>query len=173
MPEEAAFLAAIRAEPEDEAPRLIYADWLDERGDPRAEYLRVEYAVRVKGAKAQQRLQELRSELDAEWLRAVHDGKLGHDWAIVLHAYSPAHQSKVIESVCQEAGLSEAQAEVVVQGGSREIKRGLRLWAAHRLREGFGEWAYVTVEYRPRIQRRDRVSRLVSFVFGPTQEVSE
>src|SRR5262245_5497001 len=31
-----AFLQAIRANPEDEAPWLIYADWLEERGDPRA-----------------------------------------------------------------------------------------------------------------------------------------
>jgi uncharacterized protein (TIGR02996 family) len=31
-----AFLQAIRANPEDEASWLIYADWLEERGDPRA-----------------------------------------------------------------------------------------------------------------------------------------
>jgi uncharacterized protein (TIGR02996 family) len=30
------FLAAIRADPADEAPWLIYADWLEERGDPQA-----------------------------------------------------------------------------------------------------------------------------------------
>jgi uncharacterized protein (TIGR02996 family) len=41
-----AFLNAIIASPEDDAPRLIYADWLDERGDPadaaRAEFIRVQ-----------------------------------------------------------------------------------------------------------------------------------
>jgi uncharacterized protein (TIGR02996 family) len=31
-----AFLQAIRANPEDDAPWLIYSDWLEERGDPRA-----------------------------------------------------------------------------------------------------------------------------------------
>jgi uncharacterized protein (TIGR02996 family) len=31
-----AFLRAIRANPADDAPWLIYADWLEERGDPRA-----------------------------------------------------------------------------------------------------------------------------------------
>jgi uncharacterized protein (TIGR02996 family) len=36
MPEDEAFLAAMRADPADEAPWLIYADWLDERGDRRA-----------------------------------------------------------------------------------------------------------------------------------------
>jgi uncharacterized protein (TIGR02996 family) len=29
------FLRAILANPEDDAPWLIYADWLEERGDPR------------------------------------------------------------------------------------------------------------------------------------------
>jgi uncharacterized protein (TIGR02996 family) len=40
--DEAAFLRAIANAPEDDAPRLIYADWLEERGDPRAEYVRLE-----------------------------------------------------------------------------------------------------------------------------------
>lgn len=35
------FLAAIIARPDD-LPRLVYADWLEERGDPRAEFIRVQ-----------------------------------------------------------------------------------------------------------------------------------
>jgi uncharacterized protein (TIGR02996 family) len=42
MTRDAAFLEAIRAAPDDDAPRLIYADWLDERGDPRGEFIRVQ-----------------------------------------------------------------------------------------------------------------------------------
>ncbi len=39
----ASFLADIRARPEDDAPRLIFADWLDEHGEPeRAEFIRVQ-----------------------------------------------------------------------------------------------------------------------------------
>ncbi len=38
--EEANFLKAIAAEPDNEAPRLIFADWLEERGDPRAHWVR-------------------------------------------------------------------------------------------------------------------------------------
>ena len=30
------------ADPDDEAPRLVYADWLEERGDPRGEFIRVQ-----------------------------------------------------------------------------------------------------------------------------------
>lgn len=39
--DEDALLAAIAAAPDDDAPRLVYADWLQERGaDAKAEYLR-------------------------------------------------------------------------------------------------------------------------------------
>jgi uncharacterized protein (TIGR02996 family) len=38
--EEQAFLAAILADPDDDAPRLVFADWLEERGDPRGEFIR-------------------------------------------------------------------------------------------------------------------------------------
>jgi uncharacterized protein (TIGR02996 family) len=33
-------IQAVLAAPDDAAPRLVYADWLEERGDPRGEYLR-------------------------------------------------------------------------------------------------------------------------------------
>src|SRR5438045_2432766 len=42
--DDANFLQAILAAPEDDALRLVYADWLDDRGDPRGEYLRCQCA---------------------------------------------------------------------------------------------------------------------------------
>ncbi len=40
------FYAAIRAAPDDDLPRLVFADWLDENGQPeRAEYLRLTCAI--------------------------------------------------------------------------------------------------------------------------------
>jgi uncharacterized protein (TIGR02996 family) len=42
MPDHAAFLAAVCAHPEDDGPRLVYADWLDEQGDPRGEFIRAQ-----------------------------------------------------------------------------------------------------------------------------------
>jgi carbon storage regulator CsrA len=41
-PEELAFLQAVLNEPDDEAIRLIFADWLEERGDPRGEFIRIQ-----------------------------------------------------------------------------------------------------------------------------------
>jgi uncharacterized protein (TIGR02996 family) len=46
VPDDPAFIRAIAASPDDDAPRLIYADYLDETGDPakaaRAEFIRVQ-----------------------------------------------------------------------------------------------------------------------------------
>ncbi len=43
MTDRDALLRAICENPDDDAPRLIYADWLDEHGDPRqAEFIRVQ-----------------------------------------------------------------------------------------------------------------------------------
>jgi uncharacterized protein (TIGR02996 family) len=38
----AGFLRAVCDDPDDDTPRLIYADWLEERGDPRGEFIRVQ-----------------------------------------------------------------------------------------------------------------------------------
>src|SRR5437763_14201269 len=46
MTDRAAFLAAIAAAPADDLPRLVFADWLDEHGDPdRAEFIRLQCAA--------------------------------------------------------------------------------------------------------------------------------
>jgi uncharacterized protein (TIGR02996 family) len=45
MSRDDAFLQAIREDPDDDVPRLIYADWLEEQGDPRGEFIRVDCAL--------------------------------------------------------------------------------------------------------------------------------
>lgn len=46
MTDDAAFLAAICARPDDDLPRLVYADWLDEHGrGERGEFIRVQCAI--------------------------------------------------------------------------------------------------------------------------------
>jgi uncharacterized protein (TIGR02996 family) len=46
MDEEKSFLAAIKANPRDVSLHLVYADWLEERGDPRATDIRAKYQYR-------------------------------------------------------------------------------------------------------------------------------
>jgi uncharacterized protein (TIGR02996 family) len=64
---EAKFIEAIRNDPQDDEVRRVYADWLDERGDPRGEYLRLEIQV----YRGPQRLAELAGTFDPLWLRTV------------------------------------------------------------------------------------------------------
>lgn len=46
MPRDDVFLQAILAHPADDAPRLIYADWLEEHGDSdRALFIRLQIAL--------------------------------------------------------------------------------------------------------------------------------
>src|SRR5215468_727986 len=42
MTDESAFLRAILAKPGDAVTRLVYVGWLEERGDPRAQFLRLD-----------------------------------------------------------------------------------------------------------------------------------
>ncbi len=41
-PEVLAFLQAIKETPDDDTPRLVLADWLEERDDPRGRFLRLQ-----------------------------------------------------------------------------------------------------------------------------------
>ena len=42
MSDEQRLLAAIVEAPDDDAPRLVYADWLQSRGDPRGEFIQLQ-----------------------------------------------------------------------------------------------------------------------------------
>jgi uncharacterized protein (TIGR02996 family) len=80
----AAFLDAIRAEPDEMAHRLVFADWLDEHGDEaRAEYIRLQ--VRRDGLPPADPLVR-ESQRREDELLAVH----GEDWARVLPQASAA-----------------------------------------------------------------------------------
>ncbi|VTT96402.1 Uncharacterized protein OS=Cystobacter violaceus Cb vi76 GN=Q664_31220 PE=4 SV=1 [Gemmataceae bacterium] len=67
MSDEAAFLKAIRENPRDDTVRLAYADWLDERDDPRAEYIRLRHQL----AQLHSRFDALADQAESEWLTAV------------------------------------------------------------------------------------------------------
>jgi uncharacterized protein (TIGR02996 family) len=83
--ESRAFLDAIREAPDDDAPRLVYADWLDDHGEPaRAEFIRVQCerarlpAYGERGAELWSRENELLEANGAAWLGPLAE-KLHHD----------------------------------------------------------------------------------------------
>src|SRR5262245_1109610 len=80
MPDEVHFLLAVDAHPDDRATRLVYADWLDEQGDPRAELIRVEEEMRAAPASSDRywelkpRRNALRQGCNAAWLERLRYG---------------------------------------------------------------------------------------------------
>ena len=71
--EEEAFLRAIAANPADDGTRLVYADWLEERGDPRAEYIRLRLRLREPRGRKRvwARRCDLEAAIDGAWRRQV------------------------------------------------------------------------------------------------------
>jgi uncharacterized protein (TIGR02996 family) len=64
---EDALLAAVLAAPLEDAPRLVYADWLEEQGDPRGEFLRI--IVRLETLAGREAPPEMSAKL--KWVREV------------------------------------------------------------------------------------------------------
>lgn len=94
MSTDAAFLAAIAANPQDHLPKLVYADWLEEQGDARAELVRVQHALVNStlsdlegegwwGLRA--RYAALVATFDASWVNAASQG-LRLEWIERLRA---------------------------------------------------------------------------------------
>jgi uncharacterized protein (TIGR02996 family) len=76
------FLRVLRANPQDDTTRLVYADWLEEQGDPialqMAEFLRLSVQqpagvlrTRTGRKRLRKRLQHLAAQLDTDWLAVV------------------------------------------------------------------------------------------------------
>ena len=83
MPDEQGFLAAIREAPDDDTPRLIYADWLDDHGDAdRAEFIRVQCEAERLGEfdprrpELEERANELLAAHEKNWLGPLPEGAL-------------------------------------------------------------------------------------------------
>jgi uncharacterized protein (TIGR02996 family) len=103
------FLQSIAQTPEDDTPRLVYADWLAEQNDPRADYLRLELelftlaraepippnrAVRANRRRLQSALREARQTLLRPWLRRVDRP----DW-VSLVGYTPKEIAGIVSGL--------------------------------------------------------------------------
>ena len=88
--EREAFLAAIAAAPDEDTPRLVYADWLDENGTEddraRAALIRAQCRMEVLPVESKERkklVREVRVILNKHyttWTAGLRDAHLGKDW---------------------------------------------------------------------------------------------
>jgi uncharacterized protein (TIGR02996 family) len=73
------FVQEVRANPHDDAPRLIYADWLEEAGDAQAELIRVQVELArlppgsERAGELQRRETELLDEFAESWLAPLRE----------------------------------------------------------------------------------------------------
>ena len=86
MPTEDDFLRAILDDVDDASCRLVFADWLEERGDPRGEWLRIDCELAKVGPKdrrrkaleaRKQQLRESQGESLIVWERAFASAGIG------------------------------------------------------------------------------------------------
>jgi len=78
------FIRGIHESPNDDTARLIYADWLEDRGDSRAEYLRLECEIAslekddALFKELLPRITTLRKNVDVRWLAAIGRTRIGN-----------------------------------------------------------------------------------------------
>lgn len=137
MNEEEALLAAIAAAPADALPRLVYADWLEERGDKRAEFIRLQHQL----ADVLDRLQHVRVGLDTSWINAV---EIRRD--VVIHSVETAHLLTVLRIIRMHTGCGLMEARKCLRAFPAKVFSALPLERAERFRQEFAECAVVTIE---------------------------
>jgi len=133
--DEGALLAAMTAAPTDDAPRLVYADWLQERGEEtKAEYLRT--VVRLihppEEAADVARCVALAADLDRGWRHRV-----GGRFEVMLEGSAPmmvlAHLIRVVLNIAQNKA-----AEMWRAGEPVRLQTGLTREDADEMIRSFG-----------------------------------
>lgn len=148
MSQEEAFLTQLCAHPEDDATRLIYADWLEDHDDIRGQYLRLEHRLAEVAedhpafATLERELMQLRKRLSLDWVRMA--GKQYDVWLISYHPTLKIACIKVIRELngmglAEAKNLSEALPAAVLKGVSRDV--------AEDARRRFGDYAASWISY--------------------------
>jgi uncharacterized protein (TIGR02996 family) len=143
MSDERAFFRAISSKPLDRTVRLVYADWLEERNDPRAEFVRVQVQLSElppddpSRPAVEAREQKLRAACPAYWLARL-DPPV---WClagniVVEHAAGPGGREARRGTRLLRAGAKLYLADnrhtsAVFESGSRRYE-SLRVVAQHR-----------------------------------------
>jgi len=111
MWEEIPFLKAICNQPDDDLVRLVYADWLEERGDPRADFLRLEVERHRREDKSKKRPPPVSKEWN-DWVSC-----LDPHWTGVI-LYTRGRPMGVRRDVVQ---VTDGKGLIDVRGGDGEI----------------------------------------------------
>lgn len=122
------FLRAIAEEPDDDACRLVFADWLEERGDWRAEFFRLDCRLRVMAededghAELQARRDELWSRLSPAWRTVVGRSPI-ENCSLSFKFRCPQRWEKLRRTEVAAIRFCESCLQKVFYGGSVEEAR--------------------------------------------------
>jgi uncharacterized protein (TIGR02996 family) len=151
MTDEQAFLDALAANPADDTTRLVYADWLDDRGEAaKAEYLRLvvglvpHYATADSDPPAVARVHALTELSPREWRQAV-----ATRFGCALDGYSPGHKVTAVRWVQALTGFGLAEALRVVESAPSRIPARLTFEDAVGIRTRLHAGSSVRIEIRP------------------------
>jgi uncharacterized protein (TIGR02996 family) len=135
--EDLAFLVALRTSPQDEALRLVYADWLEERGDPRADYLRIttEALGRIRRGLSWDELKpSLRAACEAA--PAERRDQVEPWFDVVLESFQPEQKIPLVHLVRAIATDGLKEAKDLVEAAPAVIKRHLLPEQGEAIRAG-------------------------------------
>ncbi len=124
--DETQLIRAVLAEPDHDGARLVYADWLSQQGDPRAEYLRLEVSWgRLalgdrRATRMQTRLRELQSSSQPFWRALV-----GKQYDVVLQSYPVGRRGAVVAALQRLLHRQRSSIESIVDGMPWPLVRGL------------------------------------------------
>jgi uncharacterized protein (TIGR02996 family) len=134
MTQDKAFLQAILEEPDDDTHRLVYADWLDEHGDPdRAEFIRV-----------QCELTRLEGDDDPTSAAQVRMAALQHREAVLLGSHRPAWTQPLPEWARRWCGFQRGFVATVHASAALFLEHGAELLRVapvqHLALDSVGHW---------------------------------
>jgi uncharacterized protein (TIGR02996 family) len=137
MDHETTFIEAIRISPRDDIARQIYADWLEERGDPRGRYLRLVHDVALRLEQGldwvdlKPVLGELCKVMPLEWREQV-----GKRFDVVLESWLSARKIDIIGAVRFHTGLGLKEAKDLVEAAPHVVRNHLLLEEAEQVKVG-------------------------------------
>jgi uncharacterized protein (TIGR02996 family) len=113
--EEAAFIEALTRDTLDDVTRGVYADWLEERGDPRAAFLRAETAL-SRLADGDPRWFEVAAAVPREGVDQSWAGVVAPRWDLWLVGYHPYRKINAIKVIRELTGMGLAEAKDFSEG---------------------------------------------------------
>jgi uncharacterized protein (TIGR02996 family) len=116
---EEAFLKSLLEKPDDEATLLVYADWLEERGqDVQSEYLRLHQQAR----RGPDRMRQLALQLDPKWVASVTGGRA--EGQLVVHRDPESERATNVTITSASAFHRAGESVVHVIGEAASLKKG-------------------------------------------------